>query len=156
MLFNVFNSPYRLFMRLFGIGKGKSAPMPETQSMPHEQSIFVVGKRYYDEKKNRVFECIAMKGKKTRFVAFSCIDSVEEYQVFLKEHPEFGGFNKVCLNGSVETCQRGALRADRQATEKEVAEELDFLRRLHKKDFPEAGVVVGYMIGIDSHRSSFA
>ena len=95
---------------------------------------FRVGNRYFDAGKNRVFECIALKGKKARLVAFGCLDSVEKDLAFLKECPEFGGFHKVRTDGGVETCQRGALRADRQATEKEVAAELEFLRQLRKRE----------------------
>ena len=104
---------------------------------------FRVGNRYYDKSKNRVFECIALKGKKARLVAFGCLDSVEKELAFLKECPELGGFNKVRTDGGVETCQRGALRADRQATEKEVEDEYAFLKQLRKREaeFKPSGAV---------------
>lgn len=102
---------------------------------------FRVGNRYYDKTKNRVFECIALKGKKARLVAFGCLDSIERD---LSNLEDGWGFNKVRTDGGVETCQRGALRADRQATEKEVAAEFEFLRQLRKResardDFPAVG-----------------
>ena len=113
-----------------------SVPVPQGKPSPYTMRggevalAFRVGNRYYDAGKNRVFECIALKGKKTRLVAFGFLDSAEKDLAFLKECPEFGGFNKVRTDGGVETCQRGALRADRQATEKEVAAEFEFLRQL--------------------------
>lgn len=117
-------------------------PQPQPQRKPSPYTMrdgevalaFRVGNRYYDAGKNRVFECIALKGKKARLVAFGCLDSVEKDLAFLKECPEFGGFHKVRTDGGVETCQRGALRADRQATEKEVADEFEFLRQLRKRE----------------------
>lgn len=114
------------------IQQGK--PSPYTMQAGDVALAFRVGNRYYNAVKNRVFECIALKGKKARLVAFGCLDSVEKDLAFLKECPEFGGFHKVRTDGGVETCQRGALRADRQATEKEVADELDFLRQLRKSE----------------------
>lgn len=109
-------------------------PSPYTMQAGDIALAFRVGNRYYDAGKNRVFECIALKGKKARSVAFACLDSVEKELAFLKDSPEFGGFYKVRTDGGAETCQRGALRADRQATEKEVADELEFLRRLRKRE----------------------
>ena len=109
-------------------------PSPYTMQAGDVALAFRVGNRYYDETKNRVFECIALKGKKARLVAFACLDSVEKELAFLTDSPEFGGFYKVRTDGGVETCQRGALRADRQATEKEVAAELEFLRQLRKRE----------------------
>jgi len=117
-----------------------SVPVPQGKPSPYTMRCgevalaFRVGNRYYDAGKNRVFECIALKGKKARLVAFGCLDSVEKDLAFLKECPEFGGFHKVRTDGGVETCQRGTLRADRQATEKEVADELEFLQRLRKRE----------------------
>ena len=107
-----------------------SRPSPYTMQAREVALAFRVGNRYYDSSKNRVFECIALKGKKARLVAFGCLDSVERDLALLKDCPEFGGFSKVRTDGGVETCQRGALRADRQATEKEVADEFAFLRQL--------------------------
>ena len=109
-------------------------PSPYTMRGGEVALAFRVGNRYYDEQKNRVFECIALKGKKARLVAFACLDSVEKELAFLKECPELGGFHKVRTDGGVESCQRGALRADRQATEKEIADELEFLRQLRKRE----------------------
>ena len=109
-------------------------PSPYTMQAGEVALAFRVGNRYYDAGKNRVFECIALKGKKARLVAFACLDSVEKELAFLKEWPELGRFHKVRTDGGVETCQRGALRADRQATEKEVAAELEFLRQLRKRE----------------------
>ena len=106
-------------------------PSPYTMQAGDVALSFRVGNRYYDETKNRVFECIALKGKKARLVAFGCLDSIERDLSVLEDG---WGFNKVRTDGGVETCQRGALRADRQATEKEVADELDFLRRLRKRE----------------------
>lgn len=106
-------------------------PSPYTMRDGEVALSFRVGNRYYDETKNRVFECIALKGKKARLVAFGCLDSIERDLSVLEDG---WGFNKVRTDGGVETCQRGALRADRQATEKEVADELDFLRRLRKRE----------------------
>lgn len=106
-------------------------PSPYTMQAGEVALAFRVGNRYYDETKNRVFECIALKGKKARLVAFGCLDSIERDLSVLEDG---WGFNKVRTDGGVETCQRGALRADRQATEKEVADELDFLRRLRKRE----------------------
>ena len=109
-------------------------PSPYTMQAGEVALAFRVGDRYYDAGKNRVFECIALKGKKARLVAFACLDSVEKELAFLKEWPELGRFHKVRTDGGVETCQRGALRADRQATEKEVADELEFLQRLRQRE----------------------
>ncbi len=106
-------------------------PSPYTMQEGEVALSFRVGNRYYDGTKNRVFECIALKGKKARLVAFGCLDSIERDLSVLEDG---WGFNKVRTDGGVETCQRGSLRADRQATEKEVAAELDFLRRLRKRE----------------------
>lgn len=111
------------------VGHGDSTHTMQTGDVVMD---FVVGNRYYNSSKNRVFECIALKGKKARFAAFGCIDRVEEETQFIKENPELGWFNKVRIDGGVETCQRGALRADRIATEIEVAGEYEFLRHIHK------------------------
>ena len=92
---------------------------------------FRVGCRYFDRTKNRVFECIALKGKRARYVAFGCLDSIERDKSLLKD---FGEFKKTRIDGGAETCERGALRADRQATESEVAGELDFLRKLRQRE----------------------
>lgn len=92
---------------------------------------FRVGCRYFDSTKNRVFECIALKGKRARSVAFGGLDSIERDKSLLKD---FGGFKKTWIDGGAETCERGALRADRQATEREVAGELDFLRKLRQRE----------------------
>ena len=106
-------------------------PSPYTMQAGEVALSFRVGNRYYDATKNRVFECIALKGKKARLVAFGCLDSIERDLSVLEDG---WGFNKVRTDGGVETCQRGALRADRQATEKEVADEFDFLRQLRKRE----------------------
>lgn len=105
-------------------------PSPYTMRGGEVALAFRVGNRYYDAGKNRVFECIALKGKKARLVAFSLLDSVEWEKEQLAKYPDAGEFHKVRTVGGVETCQRGALRADRQATEKEVAAEFEFLRQL--------------------------
>lgn len=73
---------------------------------------FRVGCRYFDSTKNRVFECIALNGKRARSVAFGCLDSIECDKSLLKD---FGGFKKTRIDGGAETCERGALRADRPA-----------------------------------------
>lgn len=115
-------------------------PSPYTMRNGEVAISFRVGNRYYHTTKNRVFECIALKGKKARLVAFGCLDSVERDLSVVKD---FGGFNKVRTDGGVETCERGAIRADRQATEKEVAEEFDFLRQLRKReaDYKPSGTI---------------
>jgi hypothetical protein len=125
--------------KIGGKRAAQHSPQPPAQRKPSPYTMrdnevalsFRVGCRYYDETKNRVFECIALKGKKARLVAFGCLDSIERDLSILEDG---WGFNKVRTDGGVETCQRGALRADRQATEKEVATELDFLRRLRKRE----------------------
>jgi len=134
----------------------KRKPSPYTMQAGDVALAFRVGNRYYDETKNRIFECIALKGKKARLVAFGCLDSVEKELAFLKGHPEFGGFYKVRTDGGVETCQRGALRADRQATEKEIADELEFLRQLRKREAeykPSGAVQVSVTIGDKTYTS---
>lgn len=131
-------------------------PSPYTMRNGEVAISFRVGNRYYHTTKNRVFECIALKGKKARLVAFGCLDSVEKELAFLKGHPEFGGFYKVRTDGGVETCQRGALRADRQATEKEIADELEFLRQLRKREAeykPSGAVQVSVTIGDKTYTS---
>ena len=105
-------------------------PSPYTMRDGEVALSFRVGNRYYDETKNRVFECVALKGKKARLVAFSLLDSVEWEKEQMAKYHDTGDFHKVRTDGGVETCQRGALRADRQATEKEVAAEFEFLRQL--------------------------
>lgn len=105
-------------------------PSPYTMQAGDVALSFRVGNRYYDETKNRVFECIALKGKKARLVAFSLLDSVEWEKEQIAKYHDTGDFHKVRTDGGVETCQRGALRADRQATEEEVAAEFEFLRQL--------------------------
>ena len=132
-------------------------PQPPTQHKPSPYTMqagdvalaFRVGNRYYDETKNRVFECIALKGKKARLVAFGCLDSVERDLSLLDD---FGGFSKVRTDGGVETCQRGALRADRQATEQEVTDEFDFLRQLRNAK-PSGRVQVSVTIGDKTYTS---
>lgn len=109
-------------------------PSPYTMQAGDVALAFRVGNRYYDETKNRVFECIALKGKKARLVAFSLLDSVEWEKEQMAKYHDTGDFHKVRTDGGVETCQRGALRADRQATDKEVAAELEFLRKLRKRE----------------------
>ena len=98
---------------------------------------FRVGCRYFDRTKNRVFECIALKGKRVRSVAFGCLDKVEEDKAALRgvdRELYTWMWHKVRIDGGAETCERGALRADRQATESEVAGELDFLRKLRQRE----------------------
>ena len=119
-------------------------PSPYTMQDGDVALSFRVGNRYYDETKNRVFECIALKGKKARLVAFGCLDSIERD---LSNLEDGWGFNKVRTDGGVETCQRGALRADRQATEKEVAAEFDFLRRLRTEHKPNGSIKVEITVG---------
>ena len=109
-------------------------PSPYTMRDGEVALSFRVGNRYYDETKNRVFECVALKGKKARLVAFSLLDSVEWEKEQMAKYHDTGDFHKVRTDGGVETCQRGALRADRQATEKEVADELEFLQRLRQRE----------------------
>lgn len=93
---------------------------------------FRVGGRYYNSVKNRVFECIGTRGKRARQVYWSCLDDVESSRALMRE-PELGGFVKVRIDDGVETCERGAFRADRPATEKEIADEREFLRDLRRK-----------------------
>lgn len=107
-------------------------PSPYTMHVGDVALAFCVGNRYYDSSKKRVFECIALKGKKARRVAFGILDSIKEDTDFLRENPELAWFKKVRIDNGVETCRRGALRADRQATEDEVAAEFDLLRRFRK------------------------
>ena len=133
-------------LRLFGICKLKRnaqrPPQPQTQRKQSPYTMrdgevalaFRVGNRYYDAVKNRVFECIALKGKKARIVAFSLLDSVEWEKEQMAKYHDTGDFHKVRTDGGVETCQRGALRADRQATDKEVAAEFEVLRQLRKRE----------------------
>lgn len=151
--------PFRFvvwLLGLFGIGKRKPQAAPYTMQAGEVALAFRVGNRYYDAGKNRVFECIALKGKKARLAAFACLDSVEKELAFLKECPELGRFHKVRTDGGVETCQRGALRADRQATEKEIADELEFLRQLRKREAeykPSGAVQVSVTIGDKTYTS---
>ena len=127
-------------------------PSPYTMQAGEVALSFRVGNRYYDATKNRVFECIALKGKKARLVAFSLLDSVEWEKEQLAKYPDAGDFHKVRTVGGVETCQRGALRADRQATEKEVADEFDFLKQL-KEYKPSGAVQVSVTIGDKTYTS---
>ncbi len=135
-----------------------SVPIPQGKPSPYTMQAgdvalaFRVGNRYYDAGKNRVFECIALKGKKARLVAFSLLDSVEWEKEQLAKYPDAGEFHKVRTIGGVETCQRGALRADRQATEKEVADEFDFLKQL-KEYKPSGAVQVSVTIGDKTYTS---
>ena len=135
-----------------------SVPVPQGKPSPYTMRggevalAFRVGNRYYDARKNRVFECIALKGKKARLVAFSLLDSVEWEKEQLAKYPDAGEFHKVRTIGGVETCQRGALRADRQATEKEVADEFDFLKQL-KEYKPSGAVQVSVTIGDKTYTS---
>ena len=46
--------------------KPQRKPSPYTMQAGDVALAFRVGNRYYDETKNRVFECIALKGKKAR------------------------------------------------------------------------------------------
>ncbi len=135
-----------------------SVPIPQGKPSPYTMQAgdvalaFRVGNRYYDAGENRVFECIALKGKKARLVAFSLLDSVEWEKEQLAKYPDAGEFHKVRTIGGVETCQRGALRADRQATEKEVADEFDFLKQL-KEYKPSGAVQVSVTIGDKTYTS---
>lgn len=113
----------------FHASQNACKPSPYTMQDGDVAISFRVGNRYYHSAKNRVFECIALKGKKTRLAAFGCLDSIERDLSVVKD---FGGFNKVRINGGVETCERGALRADRQATAKEIAEEFEFLKEIRE------------------------
>ena len=126
--------------------KGRK-PSPYTMQDGDVALSFRVGNRYYDETKNRVFECIALKGKKARLVAFALLDSVEWEKEQLAKYHDTGDFHKVRTDGGVETCQRGALRADRQATEKEVAAEFDFLRRLRTEHKPNGSIKMEITVG---------
>ena len=93
---------------------------------------FRVGGRYYNSVKNRVFECIGIRGKRARQVYWSCLDDVESSRELMRE-PELGGFVKVRIDDGVETCERGAFRADRPATKEEIAAEREFLRQLRRR-----------------------
>ena len=92
---------------------------------------FRVGNRYYDSTKNRVFECVAIKGKKARLVAFSMLDCVDWVKREIAKYGDWE-FNKVRIVDGVETCCRGAIRADRYATDKEINHELEFIKELRK------------------------
>lgn len=133
---------------VFGIGrKSVNAPTvapvaPATPTNPYTQKdgevalAFRVGGRYYHAGKNRVFECIAVKGKRARSVFFSALDAIERNRAWIEDDKKYGiveGFNKVRIEGGVETADRSNLRADRFATDAEVAEELDFLKGIRAK-----------------------
>lgn len=110
---------------------------------------FRVGGKYYNSAKNRVFKCIALKGKRARRVAFGCLDSSEKDLEFLVEH-------KVRTDGGIETCERGAFRANRPATEQEIAAEWDFLRRLRKREAeykPDGSVRLEITVGDKTYTS---
>jgi hypothetical protein len=98
---------------------------------------FRVGSRYYNGAKNRVFECVGVKGKRARLVFWSCLDDVEGSKAMMLDNLKYGqtsGFVKVRVDDGVETCERGALRANRLATEQEIAREREFLRDLRRRE----------------------
>lgn len=114
----------------------QSSPSPYVQRDGVVLS-FRVGCRYFNSTKNRVFECIALKGKRARSVAFSCLDKVDEDKATIcgTDRELYSWmWHKARIDGGVETCERGALRADRQATETEVAGELSFLADLRARE----------------------
>ena len=92
--------------------------------------MFKIGARYYQQNSERVLECFALKGKKQRFAAFTFMNRVKEEKRMLKEFGDTGlVFTKVRVLSGVETCQRGKIRADRFATEEEIAEDIAFEKR---------------------------
>ena len=146
---------------VFGIGrKSVNSPTvapvaPATPTNPYTQKdgevalAFRVGGRYYHAGKSRVFECIAVKGKRARSVAHSCLDKVEEDKALLVgiDRDLYSWmWRKVRIEGGVETADRGNLRADRFATDAEVAEEFEFLLKLRQQDgqFPAPKVSAGF------------
>lgn len=133
---------------VFGIcRKSVNAPpvapvAPATPTNPYTQKdgdvalAFRVGGRYYHAGKSRVFECIAVKGKRARSVFFSALDAIERNRAWIEDDKKYGiveGFNKVRIEDGVETADRGNLRADRFATDAEVAEEFEFLNGLRER-----------------------
>lgn len=109
---------------------------PYTQKDGEVALAFRVGGRYYHAGKNRVFECIAVKGKRARSVFFSALDAIERNRAWIEDDKKYGiveGFNKVRIEDGVETADRGNLRADRFATNAEVADELEFLKGLRER-----------------------
>ena len=98
---------------------------------------FRVGGRYYNSVKNRVFECVGVKGKRARLVFWSCLDDIEGSKALMLDNLKYGqtsGFVKVRIEDGIETCERGAFRANRPATEQEIAHEREFLRDLRRRN----------------------
>lgn len=140
---NVFGFLFRRRSKLSDVSIPETTPIKETTKKPYtmvggEVAVsFRVGCRYFDSVKNRVYECIAVKGKRVRSVAFSCLDRVEELKSELlgidKELYSWL-WHRVRIVSGAETCERGALRADRQATASEVSEEFAFISRMFERD----------------------
>ena len=106
----------------------ESKPSPFSLNEGEVALTFRIGGKYYNPSKSRVMECVDIKGKRARLVSFASLDEVESWLSFIKQNPELAGYNKVRVENGVETCMRGAYRADRIATPRQVDEELAFLR----------------------------
>ena len=122
----------------------KRGKVAETKQMePHTSNdgdlavSFQKGRRYYNSTKNRVFECIGTTGRKSRRAFFATLDRIEQERAIMLDDLKYGqtsGFQRVRTENGIETCERGAFRANRLATQQEIAAEFEFLREVRKRE----------------------
>lgn len=115
-------------------------PRTQTPSKPPSAQAegdvvaFRVGVRYYGLNSGRVIECLAIKGKTKRFAAFATMNKANEVRELLSAFADTGwGYNKIIIDSGVETCQRGNIRADRLATEAEIAADISAVAKYEKR-----------------------
>lgn len=110
------------------------APPPKAQNQPRNKYslaegecavAFRVGAKYYNMAAGRVMECIAVRGKRSRKALFSWLWCVDAVKHDFADDPNFNDWNKINIAGGVESCRRGALRADRLATDAEIARDVE-------------------------------
>ena len=71
---------------------------------------------------DRVYECLGFKGRKDRRAAFYDFGELEYWPKKRNDHPDYFFWYLIRMDGTVETCDRGRLRADRMATQQQANE----------------------------------
>ena len=115
-------------------------PSPYTMRDGEVALSFRVGNRYYDETKNRVFECVALKGKKARLVAFSLLDSVEWEKEQMAKYHDTGTFTRCARTAELRRANvvRSG-RIDRQRRRKSPPSLSSFDNFEHKREGQQMG-----------------
>lgn len=111
-----------------------SAPPPKAQKPSRNQYslaegecavAFRVGAKYYNAQAGHVMECVEIRGRRSRSAVFSWLWCAEAVRRSVADEPELNDWNRINIAEGVESCRRGALRADRLATDAEIARDVE-------------------------------